>query len=92
MFISRILSGLVAIGYLVAAYLDAGGGGVLACAAFLVLPLACIWFSEAMGEFPGLVRLHQVTVETPAWLVACGGWLLMAVPVVAALLQNQKPV
>jgi membrane protease YdiL (CAAX protease family) len=89
MFISRIVSGLVAVTYLVAAYADAGGAGVLACAAFLVLPLACIWFSETMGELSGIIRLHQLTAETPGWLVACGGWLVLLVPVIAVYLQQQ---
>ena len=41
--INRILSGLVAIGYLVTVYMAGGPKNTVMCAVVLILPLACIW-------------------------------------------------
>ena len=52
----RLLSAFVAIIYLIAAYTIQGSAGAIKCALFLILPIACIWFSEEMGSFTGVIR------------------------------------
>jgi hypothetical protein len=82
---SRILSLLVAIGYVVAAVIDAGGATaemLLGCLV-LLLPLALIWFPEEIGDATGFVGRGHVDAETPAVLVSIMGWfLLVGLPVV----------
>ncbi len=82
--INRGLSLVVAIVYLLAAILDGGGLVAAKLAVVLLLPLACIWFPEALGNYTGVMRLQAITASTPAFLVCAGGWLLLVgVPLVA---------
>lgn len=85
--IKRILSGLVAIIYLIVAYAAAGSGGAIKCGLFLILPMACIWFSEEMGSFTGVMRGQYINAETPGCLVAFGGWLVLMLPVIIGIIQ-----
>ena len=87
---SRLLSGIVAIVYLVVALLaTANLESVLRLTAFLLLPMTCIWFPDAMGSLKGirlgLVR-PMITQSTPGDFVALGGWILLLCPVVVALI------
>ena len=85
---SRIISGIIAVGYLVAAYLAEGGAGTLRLAGYLILPLACIWFSEAMGDYVGASSGTGpiITRTTPGCFVAFGGWMLLLLPVIIGLI------
>jgi hypothetical protein len=90
----RILSGLLAASYVVVAL--CGGGAEVACkvALFSVLPLACIWFSEAMGGYTGPAWRGAITAPTPGVFVCIAGWLLLLVPVLAGIvdgLAGSKP-
>ena len=84
--ISRILSAIIAIGYVIAAYFVAGGEEAFKFGIFLVLPLACIWFSDEMGSFTGIMRGQAISTKTPGCLVALGGWLLLILPVIIAVI------
>ncbi len=81
----NLLSAIVAVVYLGVAYVSGGAEAVIVCLLYLVLPLACIWFSEAMGEFTGIARGHLVTSTSPGWAVAGMGWILLLLPVVVGL-------
>ncbi|MEP7014733.1 MAG: hypothetical protein ABI925_04770 [Verrucomicrobiota bacterium] len=79
--VNRSLSMVVCLGYLAGAYLHGRGATVLWVATGLLLPMACIWFPEALGEFTGTMRLQAITAPTPAFLVWAGGWfILVGVP------------
>jgi hypothetical protein len=82
---SRILSGVIAAGYVVLAYLTSDGETTFKVGMVLILPLACIWFSEEMGSFTGVMRGHAVTSESPGCLVAFCGWVLLLLPVIIGL-------
>ena len=86
---SRAISGIIAVGYLVVAYLAEGVAGTWRLAAYLILPLACIWFSDAMGDYTGLNfgTRPAITRATPGCFVAFGGWLLLLLPVIIGLIQ-----
>ncbi|MEP6685399.1 MAG: hypothetical protein ABJB22_01370 [Verrucomicrobiota bacterium] len=82
--LNRMLSVFIALVYLVAAYKHGGGATTLKLAMFLLLPLACIWFPEPLGQYGGTIRGQLMTSSTPAFLVCAGGWLvLVGVPLLA---------
>ena len=64
----------------VSIFSGADTSGVLRIVAFLILPLACIWFSDAMGNLTGIrmgLTRPAITSSTPGFAVALGGWVLM---------------
>ncbi|HNT36734.1 MAG TPA: hypothetical protein PKH07_17230 [bacterium] len=86
--IKRILSAIIAIIYLSVAYLGGGSEGAIRCALFLFLPMACIWFSEEMGSFTGVMRGHYINAETPGCLVALGGWFVLMLPFIIWIIEH----
>ena len=83
--ISRIISGLIALAYLVGAYVSDGLETAWKVGLFLILPLACIWFSDAMGGYTGVGSGRgAITSTTPGCLAAFGGWLLLLLPLIIA--------
>lgn len=71
-----------------AASLAAGWEGFVKVAIFLILPLACIWFSEAMGNYIGPTTSVAITERTPGCLVCFGGWLVLLLPVIAVIVAS----
>jgi hypothetical protein len=88
-FINRSLSLLIYFVYLAAAYTHGRGAAALKVGMGLLLPIACIWFSEPLGEYSGTIRGQAMTSYTPAFFVCAGGWLvLVGVPVIAYFLSK----
>jgi hypothetical protein len=81
--ISRVVSGLIALTYLGGAYYMGGGEAAFKTGMFLILPMACIWFSEGMGSSVGG---PFVTSPTPGCFVLAGGWLVLLSPVIYAII------
>ena len=84
---SRTLSLLIAIAYLVIACLSAQSAAkvfasLLIVGGALLLPLACIWFADEMGEYVGVLPGPAINHKSPAWMVKVGGWLLLLLPVI----------
>jgi len=80
----RVLSIVVSVGYIVAAYF---AGGCIAAGKFVifcVLPLACIWFPDAMGSYTGNITAWMgrpaITSTSPGCMVSLVGWLLLLLP------------
>ncbi|HEX6648793.1 MAG TPA: hypothetical protein VF075_04625 [Pyrinomonadaceae bacterium] len=57
-------------------------GDLLLTAAALLLPLACIWFGDEMGNYVRTVRGPAINKPSPGWMVKLGGWVLLLLPVV----------
>lgn len=75
--IGKILSLLVAAGYVVAAIVTEGWGAIAVCVVLLV-PLGLIWFPDECGSFTGFVgRGGYVNQESPAILISFMGWLFL---------------
>lgn len=84
---SRLISGIIGLVYLVGAYLAFDGETAFKVGIFLILPLACIWFSDAMGGYTGVgMGRGAITSTTPGCLVAFGGWLLLFLPVIVGVI------
>jgi len=78
---SRILSLIFAVVILLfAVFMGTDIPRILRLIAFLILPMACIWFSDAMGNLTGIrlgLACPTITQSTPGIAVALGGWILM---------------
>jgi len=68
--------------YIIAALLMGGAEGGFKVLAFLTLPLACIWFSEAMGSYTGPTTSMPITAPSPGIMVCIVGWMALLLPVV----------
>jgi len=84
--ISRIASLVIAIAYLILAYFAGGPEAVVKIGIYLILPLACIWYSDELGSCTGVMRAQFINAESPGCLVAFGGWLLLLMPVIAPMI------
>lgn len=85
---SRLLSGIVALLYLGGSAATGDSGIIWRMALFLMLPLACIWFSDAMGGYFGLnfATRPAITRRTPGVFIALGGWLVLLYPLVLGVI------
>ena len=53
----------------------------------LILPGACIWYSEELGNVTG-ISLPQIGQTTPGIMVAVAGWILVLTILTAAIVLN----
>jgi len=83
---NRILSGLLAIIYIAGAFVTGGGEGGFKVLLFVILPLACIWFGEAMGGYTGQSGSIGITAPSPGLFVCIAGWILLILPLLFILL------
>jgi len=83
---SRILSLLIAAGYLVLATISMGGEGLFKAGIFLLLPMFGIWFPAQMGAYTGNLGRHPITRTSPALAVSLACWILLLVPVIGFLI------
>jgi hypothetical protein len=68
-------------------------GILLITAAALLLPLACIWFGDELGDYMGALPGPAVNKRSPGWLVKLAGWFLLLLPAMVAgwfFYQSQK--
>lgn len=79
---NRLLSGLLAGIYVIGAYSPGGLELAWRVSIGLILPLACIWFADAMGGYTGATLSVGIATPTPGWLVLIGGWLVLLLPVI----------
>ena len=85
--IGRTLSLIIAAVYLVITAISASSPskllvGVLMVCGALLLPLACIWFGDEMGEYIGILPGPAITGKSPGWMVKIGGWVLLLLPAI----------
>jgi len=81
----RVVSIIISIAYLVVAYFADGIKGLFFVFAFLIFPLACIWFGDEMGEWSGTIKLLPAK-PIPGCFVRLGGWLLLLLPIIMVLI------
>lgn len=83
---NRILSTLLVAGYFVTGCLAGGPKMGFVLVMFTAFPLACIWFSEAMGGHIGLHGYIGITESSPPFMVRILGWVLLIIPFGSILL------
>ncbi len=84
--LSRIISAVIAVGYIIAAFTMGGGELGLQAIGFLILPMGCIWYGEELGEYVGLLPLPAITQRTPGCLVKVMGWVFLFIPFILLLI------
>jgi hypothetical protein len=88
--VPRAISALVVVAYMIFAYAVGGGEAAMRLLIFSVLPLMCIWFPEFMGhDYRGIGVTWPVKVTSPSPPIAVSvlGWMVLALPIVVALLR-----
>lgn len=83
---NRIFSGVLAALYVGAGFVIGGGEGGLKVFIFVILPLACIWFGEAMGGYTGPGGGMPITSPSPGLFVCIAGWILLLLPIVMGII------
>jgi hypothetical protein len=80
---NRLLSGGLAIVWIALCAIGAGFAGVLKGTLAIALPLACIWFPEALGSLsttlPGPLSSTPIDRSSPAFLVRLLGWIVFLI-------------
>ena len=89
---SRTLSGGVALVYLVAAGVAGKPAVFMKVAIFLILPVSCIWFADAIGGYSGLMSFPRpaITRKTPGFAIAIAGWILLLMPLVVSVIMTMS--
>jgi hypothetical protein len=82
--LARLLSLFLVLAYVTGAGVIAGPLSALRMLALVVVPLACVWFPEALGEFTG--HSYTLTKRSPASLVWFLGWVVLVLPLIIATL------
>ena len=82
---ARTLALLVVCTYIGFGYAFGGAEGAVRVLSGCLLPLYCVWFPDGAGTYYGCWRgtLHR---PTPPVMVSIGGWLLLAMPPIFALI------
>jgi hypothetical protein len=83
---NRIFSALLAALYVGAGFVMGGGEGGSKVFLFVILPLACIWFGEAMGGYTGPAAGMPITSPSPGLFVCIAGWILLLLPIVMGII------
>jgi hypothetical protein len=79
---NRILSSLLVLLYLIMAYKAVGAEGACKTAVLVIVPLACIWYGEAMGGYIGPNWHGSITGTSPGVIVCILGWVLLILPLI----------
>ena len=79
---NRLLSGAVAAIYVIAALMTASAEQAFLALLFVLFPLACIWFGDAMGGFTGPAGTIGITAPSPGVFVRILGWVVLLLPAV----------
>ena len=83
---SRLISLAIAAIYVIRALVSGGLESALKTVLFCVIPLACIWFPEALGDYTGFFLFDSLTKESPPFLVWFLGWVVFLLPVIIAVI------
>ena len=82
MTISRLLSLILCVLYLIFAAIGGGFKGFLYTTAFLLLPMACVWFPDEMGQYTGTsMGKGYINTTTPSCFVTFIGWIFLLFPI-----------
>jgi hypothetical protein len=80
----KLISSIISIAYLVAAFIMSYGKpqqyqAIIGLLIFLILPLCCIWFPSSLREIRFMGHLR--TSEESESIVKLAGWILLLLPI-----------
>lgn len=88
---SRVLSSIVVALILLLVYISTGRLDVaIRSLGALLIPIACIWFADAMGNLTGVslgLGRPSITEKSPGIAIALAGWFLLATIVLVMIFQ-----
>lgn len=77
----RLVSGLIALGYLQAMHAREGWSGALALMILLAIPLGLIWYAGTLGRSEGWGwGRNRIDRPTPPPIIRALGWILLLAP------------
>ena len=79
---NRIFSSLLAAVYIFGGFATGGGEGGFKVMGFVILPLACIWFGNAMGGYTGPSTDIWISTPSPGVIVCILGWMMLILPAI----------
>ena len=86
MTISRLISLILCVLYLIFAIIGGGFKGFFYTTAFLILPMSCIWFPNEIGGYTGTsMGKGYVNVQTPSCFILFIGWIFLLFPIFAGI-------
>ena len=81
--LNRILSLIIAVGYIVAAILTAPAETIFFVVVGLILALALIWFGDEIGGYTGLSGSGiSITRTSPGCAIIFLGWIFLLSPLI----------
>jgi hypothetical protein len=81
--LNRILSLIIAVGYIIAAILTSQSGNVVIVVAGIIFALALIWFGDEIGGFTGLSGSGiSITRTSPGCAIIFLGWVFLLSPLI----------
>ena len=83
----KVIAILISCFYVVLAYIEGGGELASRVGLFLLLPLGCIFFCEAMGGFTGFMHVG-LAKPSSGCLAALLGWILLLLPLLLGIWQG----
>jgi hypothetical protein len=83
---NRVISGLISVIYVIVAFVEGGAEPAFKVGLFLIFPLACIWFADAMGGYIGPTTNMAISASSPPVILCILGWLLLVTPLIMALI------
>ena len=85
--LNRILSGVIFLVYVIAAFLLEGKASALAFSVGFFGVLMLIWFGDTFGEYIGVAVGNSPAIDTPSpgWLVSSVAWVIFLAPLALAV-------
>ena len=84
--LGKVVSITIGLAYVAGAFAGLGAWPALGTLGLLLVPLACIWFPEDVGEWTGSIGFHRVSLGSPSVLVTLMGWFLLLLPVLLGVI------
>jgi hypothetical protein len=76
---------LIAVGYIVHAYIFLGAKSGTQVLIYMILPISFIWFSDEIGAYSSPYSI-RATRTTPGPIVALCGWVLLFLPLILVII------
>jgi len=81
-----LISLLLAIAYIVGGISVDGLVGGFRVFVFCLVPLACIWFPEVMGDYAGSIVASRINAPSHPAFVRALGWVVLLLPLIVLAL------